>query len=91
MSIGFTGVAVLLMSLAGLALSYFWSEFWLPWCADVVLIAIFFFWLGEFIHELRPNPRAARVAAGIGIAAAAVGCYGILSGEPDPSQLLRRC
>lgn len=47
-----------------------------------MLVAIFFFWLGEFIHELRPNPRAARVATGIGIAAAAVGCYGILSGEP---------
>ena len=82
MSLGSTGVAVLLLSATGLAVSYFWPMFWLPWCADVVLIAIFFFWLGEFISDLRQDPRAARVAAGVGIAAAAAGCYGILNGEP---------
>lgn len=81
LSLGLTGVAALLMSIAGLALSHFWPRFWLPWCADVVLVAVLFFWLGDFISDLRRNPRAGRVAAVAGIAVATVGLYGALHRE----------
>ncbi len=82
MSLPRSGVAVASMSLVGVALYHFSPNFWLPWCADVVLVAIFFFWLGEFTGGLREEPRARFVASGIGIAAAVAGLWGILSGEP---------
>jgi len=81
MSLGNTGAAALAMSFAGLALSHFWPNFWLPWCADIVLVAVLFFWLGDFISDLRQRSSANWAATAVGAAVAAVGAYGIFNGE----------